>query len=284
LSRDTQSRDQVMLSSAGKETRCEDDGRFELYEVDQKNYNKFRKTRFSINLPGTALQVRQSLYRLDNIGQNLFKFIQNLRTTAEECQWSNEETKLTLLGLINSEIKEKIKDKSDVETIVQEIMSMKYKVEDQRKFEEKLDQIKQENFKKIEDYQYHIDETIARLALCRKSTKTEIESLKERQFFKGLHKQCRLKLLEANVHTSQDAINYIKRIEDECTSTEHNKIEKSPKLNKYWCSVCRKHTHNTENCFSRKRTDSHTKDTTNQQMSNNNMEKQKSIKKSNTKI
>ncbi|KRH93289.1 transposable element, partial [Pseudoloma neurophilia] len=252
LNREQVSRNQVMLSSAGKKNKSEDDGQFEIFKVDKNKYNKFRRSEFRTKLPGTSLTVKQKLLRLDNEDQNIFKFISLFRTVALESHWNNEEMRATLLAIIHPNIKEKMKLDGDVEQIISEVHSLKYKPEHERRFDEQLDMIRQDRFTFISEYIFHIDEIIKRLAICSKYNKSQITALREKIFFKKLHPNVRLKMIESNITSIRDAIDFIERIENEILISISNKENKSHG-NQMWCSHCRKPTHKTENCFSSKK-------------------------------
>ncbi|KRH94841.1 hypothetical protein M153_12900018250 [Pseudoloma neurophilia] len=112
--------------------------------------------------------------------------------------------------------------------------------------------IRQDKFTFISEYIFHIDEIIKRLAICSKYNKSQITALREKIFFKKLHPNVRLKMIESNITSISDAIDFIERIENEILISISKKENKSHG-NQMWCTHCRKPTHKTENCFSSKK-------------------------------
>ncbi|KRH93756.1 hypothetical protein M153_5920001678 [Pseudoloma neurophilia] len=117
---------QVILSSDVNH-KVEDIGQFEIDNNDITNYNKLRKSKFKCKVENTGLMISHSVYKLEKLSQNVFKYVQTPRNTANDCNWPNETTLSVIKGTLSLDIREKLPQTiNSCEEMFQDLFSLKY--------------------------------------------------------------------------------------------------------------------------------------------------------------
>lgn len=99
------------------------------------------------------MKVSHIVYKLENLNQNVFKYVQTLRNTVKDCNWSNKLTMSVLKGTLSVELRNKVPQTSETyEDIFDYLFALKYTPEMIGTYEDKILAIKQDKFTLVKEY------------------------------------------------------------------------------------------------------------------------------------
>ncbi|KAG0442254.1 hypothetical protein DMUE_0413 [Dictyocoela muelleri] len=113
--------------------------------------------------------------------------------TANLTKWNLKRTMEILLSLCSDQILEIVSGTKNPEDLFATLLKHKYPIQYTTNYQSYLNNLKLNDFYLVTDYNFAINETIKRLAIHDKYSKSEIERIEEDAFMNGIDRRILLK-------------------------------------------------------------------------------------------
>ncbi|KCZ81971.1 hypothetical protein H312_00614 [Anncaliia algerae PRA339] len=212
-------------------------------------------------LLNTDLTLKRTIFPLNSLHFDLFNWVSHFRETVKLCRWEETTAVEVLKSLLPLDLLQATQQRKTCDTILEELLRMKYPERDSYFYQEKLNKLKQKNHIFINDYYNQITETVKRIAITQNLSEKEQTRKINETFMHGLDQECRLKFIEEGVSSIQtilqrinEAENFIIQLSSKSKTNEEPKTRTSQhsKATKF-CRYHRTSTHSNEECIAQKK-------------------------------
>jgi hypothetical protein len=244
-------------------------------KVKITNNVKSRKIKFSYTIEGTNITADKELIALEDLELDLELWIEDFRHSVSLCHWEEGTAISVLKALLSCTLYKLIDSKRTLDTMLDELLRLKYPKENGMKYLKLARSQKQKNFNKTTDFYLKLKENLQKASIALAYSKKEQEERLEEFFWENLCPEVQNEIIKNGWSGSKTILENIKRLEEHLIQQKNdvredtwipknhsNKKEYFPeKVNfeqrkhqeKKWCSFHKVSTHGNSDCFVQKK-------------------------------
>ncbi|WUR05164.1 reverse transcriptase [Vairimorpha necatrix] len=233
-----------------------------LYEKRVHIENKHFYAEFTRTIEGTETTIREHIQKIYNIKTELsLRNLNDFETLSSYNKWNGSQAGQIYHSLIyDSMYKEKLAKNSYI-ALRKQLLDILYPKTKYRILSNKIDKIKQTDYKTINEYMEKILQELEGYIHVNELTRKEVERKQEEIFFKGLGAHTTIKITDQRLKTAsfEEVINFLSELEETiiaqltdakqyCATTISDSKVKKTFSNKKWCKYHQSKFHNTKDC------------------------------------